>query len=134
MSLFKSGQFKLHSGGTSDFKTDCDALTEEDWRTVAEVARRRFRFGDVIDIPDGGSKLAAILSTFREEDHPLILIVDDVLTTGASFEKIVEDMNDKDFIRDRPIQGFVVFARGPCPDWVWPLFVMNGPVRKISYE
>ncbi|KKL20362.1 hypothetical protein LCGC14_2456230, partial [marine sediment metagenome] len=46
-----------------------------------------------------------------------LLIVDDVLTTGASMEKQRAG-------RTNTI-GAVIFARGDCPAWVKPLFAME---------
>jgi hypothetical protein len=48
------------------------------------------------------------------------LIVDDVLTTGASMEAA----RAKLWPGSLPL-GVVIFARGPCPDWVWPIFRLD---------
>ena len=35
MTLLQEGNFTLASGKTSEFKIECDALTQEDWSTAA---------------------------------------------------------------------------------------------------
>lgn len=117
MSLFQLGDFLLHSGDRSHFKIDCDALTYEDWETIAFLIKEKFNFTNVVGISDGGTKLAQLLEQYKKEGDNLTLIVDDVLTTGASMKTI------RDSIKGNSI-GVVVFARGRCPYWVWPIFQM----------
>jgi orotate phosphoribosyltransferase len=113
MSLFQRGAFKLHSGAFTDWKIDCDALTDEDIETLAEQIGRRFRFGSVEGVPTGGLRLAVALERYLLPDSLPLLIVDDVLTTGASME---EQRAGRDAI------GVVIFSRGACPGWVTPIF------------
>lgn len=114
MNLFQMGSFELHSGVISPWKIDCDALTEQDWATLSYLARRiSGPFRAVEGVPTGGLKLARRIAFFDANIDGCLLIVDDVLTTGGSMEK---QRGDRDAI------GIVVFARGPCPDWVTPLF------------
>lgn len=37
MNLFQHGDFTLHSGARSNFKIDCDALTDEDIDSIARI-------------------------------------------------------------------------------------------------
>ena len=114
--LFVSGEFTAHSGDVLPFKIDCDALTDADLDTLAaEFARRSVRFREVHGIPRGGIRFAAALARYATGSSldPL-LIVDDVLTTGASMATI-HDLAPHSI-------GVVIFARGPCPPWVTPLF------------
>jgi len=53
-----------------------------------------------------------------------LLIVDDVLTTGSSMEEVRKEMGTY-----YQSEGFVLFARGECPDWITPLFQMPGAIR-----
>lgn len=59
--LFQIGDFRLHSGRKSTFKIECDALTDEDWETLARLISQRYTFGWVHGIPKGGWKLAECL-------------------------------------------------------------------------
>lgn len=118
MSLFKLGNFILHSGNRSSWKIDCDALTGGDWGTLAVMAqekllKRGLRFSYVIGIPQGGLPFAWELEKYSIPNYP-VLIVDDVLTTGNSMERMRKHYPDA--------IGCVVFTRGKCPDWVTPLF------------
>lgn len=117
MNLFNSGQFTLHLGSTSNFKIDCDALTDEDWQTSARVIYEGVgRFRKVIGIPRDRLKPAEALEPYRfpNPENP-ILIVDDVLTTGNSFKAMKESLR-------QGCIGIVVFARGKCLPWITPHF------------
>lgn len=114
MSLFQLGDFILHSGDISHFKIDCDALTFEDWEAIAFLVKEKFKFSKVIGIPEGGIKLAQALEKYIELGHQT-LIVDDVYTTGNSM--FAMNVN-----RPEMCIGVVLFARGKCPSWVWPIF------------
>lgn len=111
-SLFRQGLFSLHSGETSKWKIDCDELSYPDWATLTEIALEILPpFGEVVGVPRGGLMLAQCLSDYVT-DGPL-LICDDVLSTGGSMEQM---RGNKDAI------GLVIFSRGKCPDWIFPLF------------
>lgn len=114
MSLFQLGEFTLHSGQKSNFKVECDSLTNVDWGTIAQIISDKFNFDKVVGVGRGGQKLAKALEpyAFHSVRFPL-LIVDDVLTTGASMEEERAKWPGYACI------GAVVFARGKCPNWVW---------------
>lgn len=123
MSLFQLGSFKLHSGGESSFKIDCDALTPNDWECVAQlIANRAGRFRCVYGIPTGGEELAAWLNAWSTNDwRDPFLIVDDVYTTGKSMREAHRWVLDT-----TNIIGFVVFARQPVQEpWIKALFTMG---------
>lgn len=114
MSLFSRGWYTLHSGERCSWKIDCDALTTKDIETLASMAFSFLRPFDQIEfVPRGGLRLAHVLETYQQAGVNSLLIVDDVLTTGASMEQQRAG---------REAQGLVIFARGPCPKWVKPLF------------
>lgn len=118
MSLFRLGDFTLASGAKSRWKIDCDALTPGDWEALAAMAADVLPpFGEVEGVPTGGEPFARALRKYRTRDglDPL-LIAEDVLTTGASMERCRGGLADA--------VGVCVFARGPCPAWVTPLFRM----------
>lgn len=113
MNLLQLGDFALASGRKSRFKIDCDALSDADIATAAAwLAELLPPFGWVEGVPRGGLRLAAALR-FYASIGPL-LVVDDVFTTGNSMERQRAG---------REAIGAVIFARGPCPPWVTPLFV-----------
>lgn len=116
MSLFQLGKFVLHSGHTTTWLIDCEALADSDMETLATmIADMVGRFGSVEGVPRGGLRLAKALE--RHTTTGPVLIVDDVLTTGASME---QQRAGRDVI------GAVIFARGPCPSWVGALFTFFG--------
>ena len=83
--LFNKGAYTLHSGGSSMFKIDCDALTDADLAAVAqELYVRLPAFSRVVGVPTGGLRLALALDRYVVPDAGRLLVVDDVLTTGAS--------------------------------------------------
>lgn len=102
--------FIMHSGDAADFKIECDNLTDEEIETFAMLISKKFRFGRVAGVPRGGLRIANALRKYCT--HGPRLIVDDVLTTGNSMSARKQDSDI----------GVVLFARGPCPDWVHPIF------------
>jgi len=119
MSLFNMDYntiYRLHSGQESFFKIDCDALSDEDIRALALLIADRVAFSEVVGVPRGGLRLAEALECFAiPMNEPVLLIVDDVLTTGGSMEA---------WRAGRDAIGFVIFARGDCPSWVKALFTL----------
>lgn len=115
MTLFNLGDFPLHAGGRSDFKIDCDALTDVDLLALASLVPAIVPpFSSVVGVPTGGCRFASLIAP-PDPDADLTLIVDDVLTTGGSMEEMRTQV-------DGSSHGLVIFARGPCPDWVTPIF------------
>ena len=115
MTLFRQGDFTLHSGSKSWLKIDCDALTDDDWATLAiAVYEHGIKFRRVIGVPQGGLKFAYALEPYRfpNPEYP-VLIVDDVMTTGNSMEEMRAKYPGS--------IGVVVWARGRCPDWIEPI-------------
>lgn len=121
MTLFTSKTWTMHSGEVSDFKIECDALEEGDWLTLAQLVAKRFKFRHVEGIPNGGLQLAQALDRFCDHYARIpLLIVDDVLTTGRSMEAARQIADVEGAV------GVVVFSRGRCPSWIYPLFQMWG--------
>lgn len=114
--LFQQGDFTLHGGQETTWKIDCDALTDADVQTLAAMLVERLpSFGSVEGVPTGGLRLADALKA-SIKPWATHLIVDDVITTGGSMEAVR---------KGRKAIGAVLFARGPCPSWVTPLFSMS---------
>ncbi len=117
MGLFQFGDFQLASGDVSLFKIDCDALTPKDWEALAFMASRSLQpFGNVVGVPRGGLPFADALRKYVTEGSQLLLIAEDVVTTGGSIIRFRNNRVD--------VIGVCVFARGDCPTWVTPLFRM----------
>lgn len=112
--MFKHGDFTSHSGLTLPFKVDCDDLTDEDIECFVKIINSRAKFGVVIGVPTGGLRLAEALKPYCIPEGG-ILIVDDVLTTGSSMEK--------HYVFGA--EGIVLFARGECPPWVYPIWSLD---------
>ena len=128
MGLFNVGDFTLHSGGRTRFKIDCDELPLSSLGAIADALVRRIATPYCAVLPvrsrDGTIApavrfLSGLLDKRIRKGAAHILIVDDVLTTGASMEEARQAR-----AAPRLCIGAVVFARGPCPDWVTPLFTM----------
>lgn len=127
MNLFIKKEWVMHSGEISDFKIECDALTDENLETLAHLISSKFKFYRVVGVPRGGNRLAEKLRNytidrFDAEGEDKLLIVDDVLTTGASMEE-AKHIHHPELLNR--IIGVVIFARGKCPDWVYPIFDMS---------
>ncbi len=118
MNLFTKGQINIRSG-KSDFKIECDALTDKDLNCIAHLIIQNVPFGSVVSVPTGGDRLKKALEPACHSSSENILIVDDVLTTGKSMEDMKRELGE-----DEKVIGVVIFARGKCPDWVEPLFQM----------
>lgn len=135
MNLFQKQETKLNSGQVSDFKIECDALTDADWECLAYLISKEVSFDFVVGVPSGGNKLAKALKKYSTNTwQQIVLIVDDVLTTGGSMERMKADLKTKEpQVRDvdgnlmeTTFKGFVVFERGECPSWIKSLFSLRG--------
>lgn len=96
MNLFNYGEFNLSSGTKSNFKIDCDALTDEDIDSIAQLVSdaiyfNEIQFRSIVSIPTGGDRFAKALSKYltvdEENDMLPVLLVDDVFTTGKTINK-----------------------------------------------
>jgi hypothetical protein len=113
--VFEYGDYRLHSGGDSCFRIDCTALTYYDLCALASMIVPSLKpFGQVYGIPRGGVRFADVLQSYSTIGPRLV--VDDVLTTGASMQ--AEWMQGD--------QGLVIFARtNLVPEWIRPIFSMH---------
>lgn len=120
--LFVHAPIVLHSGGRSNFKIECDALTPADWEGLAAIAQERIigsvAFGEIVGVPRGGLPFAAALQKYVVPGSEWWLVVDDVLTTGRSMVEAMTGPKDV---------GLVAFARGPIPNKsIAALFTLGG--------
>lgn len=132
VNLFRTGIFVLHAGEVSSWKVDCDALTDADWHTLAEIAAEMLPpFDTVVGIPRGGIKFAAALERFVTPNAGRRLIADDVLTTGSSMiDAMTEGLPTS---RKTPDIGIVVFARGPLPRNVTAIWRPGNPLDETGW-
>ena len=121
--LFQSVDFTSHSGLDLTWKIEMNALSDPEWFTISKmILELSPPFKEAIGIPTGGTKLGSLLNahgTGKRKDP--ICIVDDVLTTGNSMN---EFMTKRSWRNPTKYIGWVVFARGKCPNWVTALFQM----------
>jgi len=116
MPLFKAGEFTSSSGLKLPWKIDCESFDDEDWQVLASMVGQKLCFSHVEGVPKGGLKFAEALQPYCTVGG--VLIVDDVLTTGANMER---------HRADREAFGVVVFDRsdsleGVCPNWIIPIW------------
>lgn len=124
INLFQFGNFTLASGKQSQWKIECDALTDTDWEVLALIASEILPpFGRVEGVPTGGIKFAKALEKYKNYYSDKLLIAEDVITTGGSMER---------FRNGRDAQGIAVFSRGEIPDWVTILFKMENENKKLK--
>lgn len=102
--------FRLHSGETSEFRIDCDILSDEEIEVLARMVVRLVPpFTHVEGIPRGGLRLAAALRRYCYSRRDVVwLIVDDVVTTGASLR---EAMDRKLAEGAERVTGVAIFGR-----------------------
>lgn len=106
--LFQFDPVTLTSGATSDFKIDCDALTDEDWVGFAKKARCIVPpFRVAIPVPNGGNRFAAALNAYADKTANMIIFVDDVWTTGKSMMHLINQIAP-----GMPYHALVLFRRG----------------------
>jgi hypothetical protein len=123
-SLFERVSFTLPSGESTNWRIDCSALSEGDLECLAQLAATRVgNFGRVEPISPTARPFADALR--RHATGGPVLLVDDVLASGATME---------DYRGDREAVGVVIFARGPAPEWVRPLFYVGDVVDKVESE
>lgn len=126
--LIKIGHFELHSGQKTKWKIDCDGLDSDSLYALANMANALVgEFGHVKAIPDGGERLAAYMSQYSTLGCRTMLIIDDVMTTGASMMKRRQQLRDDG--NQAKIKGLVIFDRIPggkgAMGWVTSLFHCN---------
>lgn len=111
MSLFVFGDFRSDSGLLLTWKINCDALTPDDWRTIAAVSAERLPgFGAVVGVPRGGLALAREMGQYATSGPTLV--VGDVWTTGGSMRRAAASVG-------WPWLGLVAFAGRMLPPYVY---------------
>ncbi len=109
--LFQWGKFESASGRILDWKIECDALTQEDWDCIARASLPLIgEFGHAVGVPQGGMALARALAPHADPKSAILLLVDDVWTTGASMRSMLGRI-----VAMPDWKGFVAFARADLP-------------------
>lgn len=123
--MIKLGEFTSSAGLVLPWKVECDMIPDDWIHVFAAMIAQKFRFSRVMYIPEGGRRLAAALEDYKTEDG-IVLIVDDVLTTGKSMIAARNKLRD-----DVEVEGVVLVARTQIvPDWIYPIFTLNVPFQK----
>ena len=123
MNLFRMGSFTLNSSKKADWKIECDALTDDDIECIASLIEEiTIPFSSVEGIPRGGLRLAKAMQKYVTDQEGVTthLIVDDVLTTGATLQRA--KLRYWNAYPNVLVVGAVIFARGACAPWVSALF------------
>ncbi len=122
--LFRFGKFTLHSGEVSEWKIDCDALTQDDWDALAGMAASLVHpFGAVYDCGGASMQFAAALREYSAHNSAP-LVVDDVFTTGRTMQQVRMEVLPKGAAMSA--KGLVVFARHEPPPWIRAMFQWTG--------
>jgi orotate phosphoribosyltransferase len=131
MNLFEDKRFDSHSNLSLPYKIECNALSEADIDLLASLIAEKFKFRSVVGIETGGDRLTKCLVQYINTSSQTILIVDDVLTTGASMQNIrkaviAKEKEKGNFYPD--VHGVVIFSRmqyACVPRWITPVFQMS---------
>jgi hypothetical protein len=120
--LFQKIDFISHAGLPLTWKLECDAISDNEWITLAHMIReyedQNWQYA--VGIPTGATKLGEILTRYGTGSvKDPVLIVDDVYTTGKSFI----DFEAKHYA-DKKVIKWAVFARKPTENGVKALFTM----------
>lgn len=127
MSIFQWGNFTLHSGDNSWWRIDCDDFTDSEIAIFAKMISEKAGVFQVAICPpshpgSAAPRLVKAINQYANLTSAEAIIVDDVLTTGNSMAKLrMEKLQDTRY----KVKGFVIFARGECPDWVTPIFQLK---------
>ena len=108
--LFQWGLFRSAAGLVLPWKIECDGLSGDDWACIANVVAPRLRpFGRVYGVPRGGVPFARALTPHCTPGVGMVLLADDVWTTGKSMREFARTLDGQNWI------GVVAFARGALP-------------------
>lgn len=130
ITLFRTGNFILHSGERSNFKIDCDALTQDDYKSLAVLIASKFIFHFAYAVAGGTNPSAKLVDELNRQclssETNMMLLVDDVLTTGRSMEEAKDNLMYDLELTESQIQGIVIFSRMKIPPtWIFPVFTLN---------
>ncbi len=126
MPLFQLGRFMSASGLPLEWKIECDDLSPSDLDCLAFVGKELIGdFGPVVYVPEGAWHFAQAMRKWSSLSSARVLLVDDVLTTGASITRVRERL----LRNQRDVVGLVIFARAMPPPWVHAIFTLAEGVK-----
>jgi orotate phosphoribosyltransferase len=124
--LFECGDFTLASGKKSDFKIHIEGLGNVNVEALAEKIAKSFQFRLAVGVPKGGSYFAHCLNMRATKGAKVVLLVDDVYTTGGSICDLRQTLH---FSKDVDVYGVVIFARNAVNEengkWIRALFTCH---------
>lgn len=127
MDLFQKIDFISHAGLAMTWKLECDAISDAEWKCLAKIISEieTRPFSNVIGIPRGGIKLQnELLNYVSGNENDPVLIVDDVWSTGASFEEFTGIHIIQQMTENVGWFGWCIFARTRTIDNIKVLFQM----------
>jgi len=128
VNLFQKGAITLRSGKKSDYKIECDALTQDDWEGIAAAIMEEkllLPFSGVSGVPRGGVPLANAMMQYVTPLADTLLICEDIVTTGGSMERWHAKLAADQAVKFRWVAGVCFIARGNTPIWVTPLLKLR---------
>ena len=130
MSTFLSGDYSVHLGRITPWRIDPSQFDDGDWDCFAQMVVERYpNFERVVGVSQYGVKLESHLT--QHATHGGLLIVDDVLHPQTINDMRLYFRTREKYVNHQ-IQGFVIFARVPCPRWVRALWQLD--VRVNDWE
>ena len=124
--LFQEGVFTSSSGAKLPWKFECDAISAAGWEFFAKRVSEQIWIRTLLFVPTGGREFYDALLPHKDPNGEYIVIVDDVLTTGASMEKVRRE-NGR-YMKGVPVIGVVAFARTKPASWIKPILQFWGPL------
>jgi hypothetical protein len=93
-----------------------EALTEEDWDTLAWLISQRYAFHFVRGAGRWGIKLAKVLEQYGDPEGQHLMLLVDVVYDGPDYLNALRSA-----ISYEPVTGVVVFAHVEPPAWIQPI-------------
>lgn len=110
------GEFVGASGRVLPFKIECSGKSREEWQVIADACLPRLpAFGHVVGVPRGGLPLAQIMRRYITPGSKILLVVEDVWTTGGSMKAFAQDYLSNNRARFKEWQGLVAYSRYRTP-------------------
>lgn len=113
-------------------------ITNDEMQIIAHLLAERVRpFKRVMSVSENesnpASRLRTYMAEYATEDSKLLLLVDDVFTSGSTMANECQRLDElRPVVYDNmSIIGAVIFARTQPFDWITALFQVSQPIRSI---